>query len=78
MEYLKKLNDRAPDLGGKNKQDSVKEMYSFGHSCKKASTLSNLFGIVMTISLISLLIYRYINNPIPVNYEKILKFASEQ
>ena len=79
MEYLKKLNDREPNLGGKSKHDScVKEMYSCGHSCKKASPMSNLIGVVITISMMSYLVYRFINNPIRLSYNQVLTFAREQ
>jgi hypothetical protein len=79
MEYLKKLNDKEPAIGGKSKHDScVKEMYSCGHSCKKASSLSNLVGVIITLGMMSYLVYRFMNNPIRLSYDQIMKFAREQ
>lgn len=79
MEYLKKLNDKEPNLGGSSKHDScVKEMYSCGHSCKSASVASNVIGVGLTLSLVSYLIYRYMNKPGGAGWDKMIAFASEQ
>lgn len=79
MEYLKKLNDKEPELGGRSKHDSsVKEMYSCEHSCKKATVTSNVIGVVLTLSLISYLIYRIINKPGPSGFSQLLNFTNEQ
>lgn len=79
MEYLKKLNDREPNLGGSSRHDScVKEMYSCGHSCKSASVASNVTGVVATLSLIAYLVYRYINKPGGGGLAKMILFANEQ
>lgn len=79
MEYLKKLNDKEPNLGGSSKHDScVKQMYSCGHSCKSASVASNVAGVALTLSLIGYLVYRYINKPGGAGWDKMLAFASEQ
>lgn len=79
MEYLKKLHDKEPKLGGYSKHDSsVKEMYSCDHSCKKATVTSNVIGVVLTLSLISYLIYRFINKPGRGSFEQLLNFTSEQ
>lgn len=75
MEYLKKLNDRDPNLG----HDScVKEMYSCGHSCKSASVASNVAGVGVMLSLISYLVYRYVNKPGGTGWNQIITFATEQ
>lgn len=80
MEYLKKLNVKDPNLGGPSKHDAcVKEMYSCGHSCKSASITSNVIGIILTLILVSFLVYRYINKPGgTVGLDKIINFANEQ
>jgi len=79
MEYLKKLHDQAPDVGGSSKHDScVKEMYSCGHSCKSATTASNVTGVILTLVLISYVIYRYMNKPGESGVNKIISFANDQ
>jgi len=80
MEYLKKLNDKEPDLGGPSKHDAcVKEMYSCGHSCKSASLTSNVIGMILTLTLISFLVYRYFNKPGDLaGLDKIMNFANDQ
>lgn len=79
MEYLKKLNDREPSLGGTSKHDaSVKEMYSCGHSCKSASVSSNVIGVVITVMLLSYMIFRYINKPGNSGLVKVMSFVNEQ
>lgn len=80
MEYLKKLNDKEPNLGGSSKHDGcVKEMYSCGHSCKSASVASNVIGVVITLLLVSYLVYRYMNKSVAAGgIEKLLSFTGEQ
>lgn len=79
MEYLKKLNDREPNLGGSCKHDtSVKEMYSCGHSCKSASVASNVAGVVVTLSLVGYIVYRYMNKSGISGLNKVIVFANEQ
>lgn len=78
MEYLKKLNDKEPTLGGPSKHDScVKEMYSCGHSCKGASTASNVIGMALSVSLLAYLGYRYMNKPVATSFEQMLTFAND-
>lgn len=78
MEYLKKLNDKEPTLGGKSKHDScVKEMYSCGHECKEASTASNVVGMALSVSLISYMVYRFMNKPVASGLDQMLTFANE-
>ena len=79
MEYLKGLNDKEPTLGGSSKHDTcVKEMYSCGHSCKDASITSNVLGMIVSITLVSFLVYRFINKPNVSGLSKILTFAADQ
>jgi len=80
MEYLKKLNDKEPNLGGPSKHDTcVKEMYSCGHSCKSATITSNVIGMILTLILVSFLVYRYINKPGgTVGLDKMINFANDQ
>jgi hypothetical protein len=78
MEHLKKLNDKEPTLGGPSKHDtSIKEMYSCTHSCKSASTASNLVGMLVTISIISYLIFRFMNKPQSTSLSNIISFAGD-
>lgn len=78
MEYLKKLNDREPNLGGISKHDScVKEMYSCTHSCKRATVASNVAGVVLTLSLLGYLVYRYINKS-GSGLATLIAFSNEQ
>jgi hypothetical protein len=79
MEYLKTLNDKEPALGGSSKHDScVKEMYSCGHECKDATVTSNVLGMIVSISLVSYLVYRFINKSNVSGISKLLDFATEQ
>ena len=79
MEYLKTLNDKEPALGGPSKHDScVKEMYSCGHECKDATVTSNVLGMMVSISLVSYLVYRFINKSNVSGISKLLDFATEQ
>lgn len=83
MEYLKKLNDKEPTLGGQSKHDSsIKQMYSCGHSCKSASITSNVIGVILTLVLVSYITYRYINKPGASmgagGLDRIISFAGEQ
>ena len=78
MEYLKKLHEKEPTLGGPNKHDkSVQEMYSCGHECKNASKMSNLVGMILSICIMAYLVYRFINKPDTTDFEKLLSFANE-
>ena len=79
MEYLKKLHNKDPNIGGPTKHDScVKEMYSCGHSCKSASVASNVVGVGLTLSLLSYLMYRYVNKPSGSGLNRLLEFTNEQ
>jgi hypothetical protein len=73
MEYLKDLNAKAPDVGGKN-DDSIKEMYSCTRTNTTTSAIANLFGFIALISFIFLAWYRVSDKNI--NYGEFTKFAS--
>lgn len=79
MEYLKNLNEKEPNMGGSSKHDSaIKDMYSCGHSCKSASVASNVIGVVMSLLLISYIVYRYINKSNEGGIIQLSTFANEQ
>lgn len=76
MEYLKDLNTKVPNAGGKSTHDdSVKEMYSCARADKAvSSTIANLFGFIALISFVFLAWYRLSNKNI--NYTELTKFTS--
>jgi hypothetical protein len=79
MEYLKKLNEKDPTLGGPSRHDTcVKEMYSCGHACKGASVASNVTGVTLTVVLLCFIVYRFINRPVSGGINRIVSFANEQ
>lgn len=81
MEYLKKLSDQEQIIGdtsGKKQHDScIKEMYSCGHSCKNASVTSNTIGMMISVCLVSYLVFRYINKPVNGGLQEIITFAND-
>lgn len=79
MEFLKKLHEKEPELGGKAKHDScVKEMYSCSRSNTKASLASNVLGLIISIVLVSLAVYRFWSKQDAVGVDKLMAFASNQ
>lgn len=75
MEYLKNLHHKVPTLGGPSKHDaSVTEMYSCGHECKDATVTSNVLGVIVSIALISYIIYSFMGLK---NTAGMLSFTSE-
>jgi hypothetical protein len=63
MEFLEKYDIEIPKPGSSKHDACINEMYSCGHSCKSASVASNVVGVVLTLSIIGYLIYRYMNRP---------------
>lgn len=64
MGYLADLNVKDPFPSSATQSDCIKEMYSCGHKCKDASTASNVLGVVVTIVVLSFVVYRYMNKPV--------------
>lgn len=79
MEYLKNLNEKAPDIGGSSKHDNcVKEMYSCGRK-EEGTVLSNVIALVSVIGLFSFLVYRYVDKPAgSLHFTRIFDFAADQ
>ena len=79
MEYLKTLQNKDPAIGGTSKHDScIKEMYSCGRDTNQVPMVSNLVGLIVIITLLSFLVYRFVNKPTAMSVVKIMDFATEQ
>jgi large-conductance mechanosensitive channel len=76
MEYLKNLNNKAPDIGGTSSHDnSVKEMYSCARKTSTTPAIANLLGFIALVSFLFLAWYRISNKNI--SYGEFTKFTTD-
>lgn len=71
---MKSLNNKDSTIGNNS---GIHEMYSCGRNTTNGSKLSNILGMVVIITLMSFLVYRFISRPDKVSVSKVLDFATE-
>jgi hypothetical protein len=75
MEYIKDIQKKDPDVA---KDSPIQEVYSCGHKAEKVTVTSNVIGLLVIVTVICFLIYRFCYRSKAINLNEVLVFADKQ